>query len=425
MAILAAILFFLLAFIVMVLMQYLMRENRIGRVRTIGGADGLLHAADAQFRETFQLLTRTTLHPGNELEILLNGDETYERLFDDLRSAKSVITFHVFWMRPGRLVDELCSVLRDRAHSGVSIFLLLDYFGASGVRQQLERELSETDVEIRVFRPLKIKLLYKVQHRMHIRAVVIDGKIGYTGGFGIDDRWLGDGLEGWRDTNVRVRGPVVDQLQAAFVDNWGETTGDLLVGRNLFHPGDERVGDVTCGILHTAPSLGSTNAERYFVLSISAARERLWITNPYFIPDDDFRGLLCEASRRGVDVRVLTPGCNNDQWVVLWASHGLYEQLLEAGIRIWEYRPSMIHAKTLIADGVWFSVGSINFDNRSVMLNDEVTLAGHDARVGSHLEQIFLRDLEHSDEILLEEFRKRGRIDRVRERLARSVDKLF
>lgn len=426
MTVVAIVLFLLLALIVMVVLQYLMRENRVGKVRVLGDEDGRLDAGDPQFRETFERLTSTRIYDGNEVEILLNGDETYTRMFEDLRGASETITFHVYWMRPGRLVDELCSILAERARSGVKVFVLVDYFGASQVRERLVRELRDAGAEAEVFRPLSWRLLYKVQHRMHIRAVIIDGETAYTGGFGIDDNWIGDGVHhgSWRDTNVRVRGPVVDELQAAFVDNWSETTGELLVGPSLFHTGEEG-GDVSAGIIHTAPALGSTNAERYYVLSISAARRRLWITNPYFIPDDDFRRLLKEAAANGVDVRVLNPGRNTDEPKVMWASHGLYEQLLEAGVRIWEYRPSMIHAKTLVVDGTWFSIGSINFDNRSVMLNDEVTVAGHDRRIGERLEEIFLRDLGNSDEILLEEFRKRGRIHRVKENLARSVDKLF
>lgn len=428
MTFIAIALFLLLALLLTVVLQYLMRENRVGRVRFMGGENETAHldAASEAFRETFERLTNSRIYDRNSVEILMNGNGTYPRLFHDLRNAKKIITFHVYWMRPGRLVDELCSILAERARSGVKVFTLVDYFGAKGVRERLVRELREAGAEAEVFRPLQWNLLYKVQHRMHIRAVVIDGEVGYTGGFGIDDNWLGDGVHdgGWRDTNVRVQGPVVDQLQAAFIDNWGETTGELLVGPLLFRTG-EKAGNVSCGIVHTAPALGSTNAERYYVLSISAARRRLWITNPYFVPDDDFRTLLADACRRGVDVRILNPGPNTDQPKVMWASHGMYEELLEAGLRIWEYRPSMVHAKTLVVDGAWFSVGSINFDNRSVMLNDEVTLAGHDARVGSQLEEIFLRDLENADEITLDEFRRRGRVHRLKERLARSVDKVF
>ena len=397
------------------LLQYIMRENRLDSVRIVGESTRTLTPSDPQFHETFQLLTRTTIYHGNKVELLLNG-EVFTRLLDDLRHAQSVITWHVFWFHAGKIADEIRDILVERARAGVKIFFLVDPFG-SAIDKKYVQQLEDAGIEVHSFRKPGWKNLYKVQQRMHIRSVVIDGRIGYTGGFGVDDRWNGNGREPeqWRDTNVRVVGPAVDQLQAAFVTNWAETTHHLLIGDVLFHPEDEKVGDIRCGIMHTAPSLGSTNGERYFVLSIVAAQSRLYITNPYFIPDRDFRRLLCESAKRGVDIRVLNPGCNTDKMSVFHASRHDYEQLLECGVRIWEYRPTMIHAKTLVCDGAWFSVGTINFDTRSITLNDEVTLAGHDEGISRQLEEIFLEDLEHADEVNLEEFRKRPRSERVKE----------
>ena len=396
-----------------IFVQYLMRENRLDNVRRVGTGERRLTASDPQFYETFQLLTNTTIYEGNRIDVLLNGEETFPRLFDDLRAAKSLITWHVFFVRRGRLADEVKEILVERGRQGVQIFFLLDAFGHN-LEDEYVRELKDAGVEVAHFRKPHWNNLYKVQQRMHIRAVTIDGEIGYTGGFGIDDCWSGNGRQAgqWRDTNVRVVGPAVDQLQASFIANWAETTGDLLVGDQMFHPADEKKGDVPCGIMHTAPSLGSTNGERYYVLSIAGARQRLYITNPYFIPDRDFRKLLGRAVRDGVDVRVLTPGRNNDKKAVFWASRHHYEELLSHGVRIWEYRPTMIHAKTLVADGIWFSIGTINFDNRSITLNDEVTLAGYDEAIGRQMEEMFLEDLEYADEVKLEEFQGRGRGER-------------
>ncbi|MGH9456228.1 MAG: phospholipase D-like domain-containing protein [Thermoanaerobaculia bacterium] len=420
--VLVVVLLLVFAFFAFVLAQYVMRENRVGRVRTIGSPDGRLSAGNEQFRETFQLLTATKLYPGNEVEVLFNGSETYPRLFDDLRAAKELITWHVFWLRPGRLADELADILIERAKSGVKIFFLMDAFGSKGFTDDYGARLRAAGIEVAVFRPFHWRLLYKVQQRSHVRAVLIDGRVGWTGGFGIDDRWDGDGRHPgqWRDTNVRVRGPAVDQLQASFVAAWAETMGEMLVGGGLFHADDEPEGDVTCGLVYTQPALGTTQGERYFVLSISAAQERLWITSPYFIPDDDFRELLYAAAERGVDVRILTPGANNDKTSVMYASRSHYRQLVEKGIRIWEYEPTMVHAKTLVADSVWFSVGTINFDNRSVMLNDEVTLVGWDERIGATLEQAFAGDLEHAREVTVEEVARYSLMERVKQRFYRT-----
>lgn len=412
----------LLGFIALVLGEYLLRENRIHKVRFLDGEERF-HAADPLFIETFQLLTNSTMYDGNSVEILLNGDETFPRLLEDLRNARNLITWHVFWFKPGKLADQIREVLMERARAGVKVFFLFDAFGSRGLDKTYLKDLESAGVEVAVFRPLKWRLLYKVQERMHIRCVVIDGHVGYTGGFGIDDHWLGDGrhADQWRDTNARIMGPAVDQLQASFVTNWGESRGEILAGDIFFHPENEPVGDVSAGLIHTAPSVGSTNAERYFVLAISAAHRRLWITNAYFLPDDDFQQLLCAAAGRGVDIRVLTPGKHNDRQSVFWASRSHYEKLLRNGIRIWEYDPGMVHAKTLVVDGILFSVGTINFDNRSVMLNDEVTLAGHDERLSRRFEEVFLEDLEHATEIDLETFRSRAWTQRVRERAWRTV----
>ena len=248
-----------------------------------------------------------------------------------------------------------------------------------------------------------------------MRGVVVDGRVGWTGGFGIDDKWLGDGHTrlAWRETNVRFEGPAVQQLQAAFVAAWAEATGELMSGSVLL---DVREGGVAlAGLLATAPTLGSTPAERFLALSIAGAQERLWVTNAYFAPDASFLAMLVEAARRGVDVRVLIAGPRTDVHVARLAAHSRYERLLAAGVRVFEYRPSTLHAKTFVADGMWVSVGTMNFDNRSLSLNDEATLMVLDPTLGSEMERVFLDDLRYADEIELAAFRARPRLARVGE----------
>jgi cardiolipin synthase A/B len=340
----------------------------------------------------------------------------------DLHGARRLITFHVFWFKPGGVAERVREILVERARAGVEVLFLLDAFGSWGLPRGYVESLRTAGVEVAFYRPFHWKTLYKAQQRMHIRAVIVDGHVAFTGGFGIDDGWQGDGRHPgqWRDTNVRVEGPVVDQLQAAFVTNWAEATGDLLLGDRVFSVDDRIAGGDTqhAGVLYSAPSLGSTNAERLFLVSIAAAQQRLYITNAYFVPNRDLRRLLIEAADRGVDVRVLTPGRNTDRRSTWYAGRSHYEELMRGGVKLYEYRPTMVHAKTFVVDGVWSCIGTLNFDNRSMMLNDEVALMVHDRAVGAQLEALYIDDLRYADEVDLGRFGERAWTERWRERAA-------
>jgi cardiolipin synthase len=261
--------------------------------------------------------------------------------------------------------------------------------------------------------------LNKIQHRAHVRVVCIDGDIGWTGGFGIDDKWFGNGRteDQWRDSNVRFTGPAIHQLQAAFTACWAESTGELLVfpSEPVLHSSDD--GGVLAGVLHASPSIGSTEAERFFAYSIESARKSLYITNSYFVPDRDFRKMIMAAARRGVDTRILTVSEKTDIKSTWYAGRARYEELLSAGVRIFEYEPVMMHAKTLTVDGLWSAVGSMNADNRSLSLNEETVLLVLDRKVTGSVDKHFMDDLEYSKEITLEEFRKRGMWHRVKEKV--------
>jgi cardiolipin synthase len=248
-----------------------------------------------------------------------------------------------------------------------------------------------------------------------VRGIVIDGRVGWTGGFGIDDKWLGDGHteHAWRETNVRFEGPAVRQLQAAFVAAWAEATGELLSGTVAADVHAD--GVVAAGLLATAPTLGSTPAERFLALSVAGARERLWVTNAYFAPDRNFVALLTAAAERGVDVQVLVGGPSTDVRAARLAARSRYDRLLRCGVRVFEYQSSTLHAKTFVADGMWVSVGTMNFDNRSLALNDEATLMVLDRDLGRQMEAVFQDDLAHADEIQLAAFRRRPRLVRVAE----------
>ena len=412
----------ILAFFGLIVFTFFTRGTPLDQVCLIGDRDEYCAVTHPEFAETFAILTNTTINEGNRVDLLINGEQVYERLWEDLGAAEDLITWHVFWFKPGKLADRLADILTERARAGVRVLFLYDYYGSMGIPSEYYDRLREAGVEVAAFRPPRWNTLYKIQQRMHMRTVVIDGAIGYTGGFAIADEWMGDGRheDQWRDTSVRVMGNAVNQIQAAFASNWAEATGQLLMGDRAFPPDDGGApapGKITAGLMYDSPSLGSTNAERFFMLSIAGSRERLWITNAYFVPDQNFRKALIKAVERGVDVRVLTPGRNSDRPSTYHAGMAGYEELLEGGVRIWHYRPTMVHAKTVVVDSIWSAVGTINFDNRSMVLNDELALIIRDAPFAERMEELFLEDLEYADEVSIEEVRSRGPLDRLRERL--------
>jgi cardiolipin synthase A/B len=397
------------------------RGTPVSHVRAPGDKDGPPAPSDTMFIPTLELLTQMHLSAGNNIEIFTNGNETYPALWRDLRSAKRSITLQMYYAQPGKVADTLRAILIDRAKAGVRILFLNDAFGSQNLKEDYWQSLREGGIRVSVFRPVKWYDLDKANARSHIRVVVVDGSVAYTGGFGIDDKWLGDGRheDQWRDSNVRFRGPAVMALQATFIEGWVEATGELLTG-DLFFPPKELKHDGTqlATLMHTAPTIGSTAAERYLALSIASARKTLYISNSYFVPDDDFRRLLKAAAQRHVDVRILTTSNKTDVKTTWLAGRGHYEELLSAGVRVYEYQPVMMHAKSLVVDGVWGGVGTMNFDNRSLVFNDESVLVGLDRRYGAQLDSIFFEDIKYAKEIKLAEFSKRSWGERVLERSA-------
>jgi len=383
-----------------------------------GDKDGPPATDDPLFTRSIELFTGTHIDIGNRVEILLNGDGTYPPLWKDLASAQQSITVQMYYSQPGAVADTLAKYLIDRAQHKVRVLLLLDAFGSQPLKREWMDRLKAAGVEVVWLRPLRWYTLQKAAQRSHVRVVVIDGKIGYTGGFGLADYWLGDGHheDQWRETNVRFEGPTVAALQATFAAGWAEATGELLTG-DMFFPKSSfaDVGMVQAGLMHSIPSTGSTPAERFLALSIAGARKTLYITNSYFVPGESFMQLLLAAARRGVDVRVLTVSDKTDVKTTWYAGRTYYEKLLEGGVKIYEYQPTMIHSKSLVADGIWSYVGSMNFDNRSMSFNDESLLVVLDRGIGAKMDSIFMDDLKWSKEIKLDEFRKRPLSNKILE----------
>jgi cardiolipin synthase A/B len=385
------------------------------------GQGSLPGVRDPGFLQAIELNCGCELHDDNSAEFFWNGDQTYPRLWADLRAAQHSITLQMYYNKPGKMADMLSEILVERARAGVRVMLLYDAWGTSWKKEFFEK-LHAGGVETEKFRPISIRALHHINHRAHIRVVCIDGRIGWTGGFGFDDKWFGNGRskDQWRDSNVRFTGAAVSQLQAAFIACWAEASGKLLVGEQLYpvntENGGKNDGTLVAGLLHASPSVGSTEAERFFALSIACAKQKLYITNSYFVPDRDFRKLICDAAKRGVDTRVLTVSGETDIKSTWYAGRARYEQLLSAGVRVFEYQPTMMHAKTLVVDGHWCAVGSMNADNRSLSFNEETVLMLLDDGATATVEKHFTDDLAHSTEILIEEFRKRGLMDRLKEK---------
>lgn len=404
------------------------RGTPVQSVVAVGDRDGPPPIGDSLFARSTELYTGLHLTSGNAVEQVNNG-EVYKRLYQDLHNAKRTITIQNYYSQPGQVADSIAAILKERARAGVRVLLVLDAFGSQNLSEKWADSLRTAHVEVGLLRQLHWYTLHNATDRSHVRAMVIDGEIGYTGGFGFADYWLGDGKhEGqWRDSNVRFKGPAVMELQAAFASAWAECTGELIAG-DTFFPRKSFVdvpGGVNAGLFFSSPTTGSTPAERFNALTIASARHTLYVTNSYFVPDDDFRRLLIQARKRGVDVRILTVSSKTDVKTTWWAGRSRYEQLLKGGIRIYEYQPSMIHSKTFIADGIWGTVGSMNFDNRSLAFNNESNLVFLDAGQGAKLDSTFFDDLSRSKEIILSEFEKRPWYDHVLENGAALLSRLL
>ena len=391
--------------------------------------DAAPRVTDSTFRDLIALSSGMHLEPGNRVEQLLNGEGTYPRLWADLRSATQSITIQMYYAKPGVVADTLAAILSERARRGVRVLLLLDAFGSQSLSDEWLEALEGAGVEVRLLRRLRWYTMHSATDRSHVRVVVVDGRLGYTGGFGIADYWLGNGRskDQWRDTNVRFEGPAVMELQAAFAAAWVEATGELLVGDRFFPPAafHGTAGLAIAGVLFAGATTGSTAAERFLALTIAGARRTLYIANSYFVPDDDFRDLMVAAARRGVDVRILTTSDETDIRTTWYAGRARYERLLRGGVRVFEYQPAMMHAKTVVADGVWCTIGSMNFDNRSLAFNNESNLVVSDSAFGALMDSTFLADLLLTREILLPEFKRRPMTARMVELAATLITRLL
>jgi len=374
---------------------------------------------DLAFLQTMHALTGTALSEGNRVEVLKNGVRIFPSMLSAIKAARKTINleFYIYW--DGQIGRTFAETLAERARAGVKINVVLDAVGSSDMSQDLIDFMQRNGINVEWYHPLRWYTLSTVNHRTHRKLLVVDGEVGFVGGIGIADNWLGDAdsKDHWRETVVRVEGPVVTQMQFAFMDNWVKSRGELLTGLDYF-PQLQKRGDCLTQVLKSSPSEGSSATKLMYIVSIVSAQKTIYINSAYFVPDSDTIRALEGAVRRGVDVRVIVPGEYTDVPIVRHAGRLFYSQLLRRGIRIFEYLPTMMHAKTMVVDGIWTTVGSSNFDDRSFRLNDEVNVNVYDESIAAQMEQMFFEDVARSEEITPRRWLKRSWVNRLKERVA-------
>jgi cardiolipin synthase len=353
----------------------------------------------AEFSRLVSAMTGAPVRHGNRVDIMRNG-ATLDAMVETIASAKATIdcSSYIYW--PGETADRFSEAFIERARAGVEVNLVLDGYGSAKLDEAHLERLRHGGVNVSIFRPPRWYTLKKLNNRMHRRIMIVDGVLAFAGGVGIADVWTGTAQdpEHWRETHLRVEGPAVLDLFGAFLENWTEATGGLLAGSHVseIEPFDD---GVALQVTRSTPTGGATAATELFYTAIAGAQRRLWLTTAYFAPDRTFEDALCEASRRGVDVRILVNGREVDKEVARQAGRRSYTKLLEAGVRIFEYDKTMLHAKVLIVDDRWANVGSGNLDSRSLDLDLEVNVAVLDTELVQELSSHFLEDLEVSREI--------------------------
>jgi cardiolipin synthase len=359
---------------------------------------------------------------GGRLELLQNGDAFYPAMLDAIRTARHSVHFEVYIFEPDEVGRKFMNAFMERARQGVEVRLLVDGFGSWKLRKRHREMLREAGVQVERFRPLALRNLVRIYRRTHRRAIVVDGSVAFVGGAAVSKKWAGNvrNSHQWRDSMTRVTGPTVAGVQAAFASNWVYCTGEVIAGPRFYPPMDPSQGPCTLA-LASSPSDAQQPIRLLFWLSFINARRRLWISNSYFIPDSRLRKAAIERAQCGVDVRVLIPGNHTDAIPVQLAGRSYYEELLAAGIRIFEFQPSMMHAKTVVVDDAWSIVGSANMDERSMELNEENVIGVADRDFARAIAEGVEADFSRSNEVQLDRWRRRPPWQRALEAVAKGL----
>ena len=369
-----------------------------------------VHVGEPAFARALEAHTLSSPIGGNRAELLLNGDQIFPAMLTAIRRARATVTFANFIFEDGAIAQEMTAALAERCRAGVRVHVLLDAVGSSQMPRRYRTELTEAGCRFAWFHSLNPFALKRINHRNHRRILVVDGRVGFTGGIGVGTDWTGDGREvgHWRQTDVRVEGPVVRLLQAAFAENWRDATGTLLGGDAYFPPAERR-GELAIQSVKSSPASGSAEAYLLFLLAIDGARSSIYLTNPYFVPDSAMADALVRAAKRGVQVSVITAGATQGvlDRLVRRASHAHYARATKAGVKMYEYGPALLHAKTLVVDARWVSIGSANLDNRSFALNNELNVVFLDPGIATRLIAVFRQDLQFARPVKEDELQHR------------------
>jgi len=378
--------------------------------------------ADPQFRREMGVLLGPAILHGNRVTDLENGDEIFPAMLEGIRSAKKTITFETYIYWAGDVGKRFADALSERARAGVDVNVTIDWAGSVSMDENLLTQMKDAGVHVERYRPLHWYNLGRMNNRTHRKLLVIDGRVGFTGGVGIGDPWQGHAQDPdhWRDIHFRIEGPVVAQMQAAFNDNWIKTSGRVLNGVDFFPP-LEPVGDMDANMFMSSPASGSESMHLMYLMVLAAAEHSIDLEAAYFIPDELITNALVAARHRGVRIRILMPGKNTDSDAARMASKSAWGPLLLAGVQMYEYEPTMFHNKMLIVDGQMVSVGSTNFDLRSFQLNDEASLNVYDAAFAARMTQVFEDDLKHGRQYTYQVWKNRPLKEKLAERFIQPL----
>jgi cardiolipin synthase len=386
------------------------------------GLDHGIDVANQDFLDTMAGATGVPFLAGNALKVLNNGDQFYPAMLRDIDLAERSITIEAYIYWAGEIGLTFAKALAAAAQRGIKVKILLDAIGSQSIGNEILKILEDGGCHIAWYNPVRITRLRRINNRTHRKSLILDGWVGYTGGAGIADQWTGNAQDEkhWRDLQIRIEGPAVRPLQSGFAHNWLECTGELVTGPD-FYPTLTAAGPLSLQTIMSSPETGASSVRVMYFMAISAAKKSIDIANPYFVPDHVSIDLFRDAVQRGVRVRVMVAGSSNDTLVTRLNSLRLYGALLKAGVQVFEYNRTMLHHKIMVVDGVWSTVGTTNFDNRSFSHNEENNVCLCDEGVAAELLNTFERDLEVCDVVTLESWKRRSLPLKTAEALASFV----
>jgi cardiolipin synthase len=368
-------------------------------------------------------MTQADVLSGNSVQVLENGDGFFPPVLADIQAAQKTIHLETYVWWKGKITEKVAALLSQKARQGVEVRLIVDSFGSTKMEDHQFQEMVKAGVKATRYHPFKLSEFGYVNNRTHRKLLIVDDRVAYVFGHGIAAEWTGNGQDAhhWRDTGVRLLGPIVNSAQSAFAQHWGEAVGEALVGPRYFRR-QPNAGTIRAHMVVSAPRGGISHLDVLIKMAIATAKHELIIQNPYFIPDDDTVELLYGAVKRGVDVRIMIPGPVTDSGIVKHAGHFYFEQLVERGIKLYVFQRTMSHQKIVLVDGLWSLVGSSNLDDRSYNINDEVSVGIIDAGIAAQLKGAFEDDLKSSILVKLDAWNARGLLHKAEDWLSYRVN---